>query len=146
MACRLACQSCQAIACLAGTASVCVCAEGKGSWVLIAKLVRCLMHPSPSAGTRISIDCLYGGCIQRTSLYCFFQGLSPPVLTMKDGVVLCSLSSFFLQVLPVPFNFCTFSLLCFQALCAPSFLAYLFFLFFFLLSLYVACLPLVVKP
>lgn len=45
----------------AGTA--CVCAEGKGPCVLVAELVHCLMHRSPSAGTRIGIACLCGGCI-----------------------------------------------------------------------------------
>lgn len=42
---------------------VCVCAEGTGPWVLVAELVHCLMHPSPSAGARIGITCPYGGCI-----------------------------------------------------------------------------------
>lgn len=53
---------------------VCVC-RGKGPWVTVAELVRCWMCPSPAAGTSIGIACLYGGCIQRTSLCSFFQGL-----------------------------------------------------------------------
>lgn len=104
---------------------VCVC-RGKGPWVTVAELVRCWMCPSPAAGTSIGIACLYGGCIQRTSLCSFFQGLSPPVPTTNDEwfCVPCPLSSS-LQMLPVPFSFCTFSLLYFQAPCPPLF----FFLF-----------------
>lgn len=60
--------SCLAAASPAGTACVCTCREGKGPWVLVAELVRCVMHASPSAGTAAGTACLCGGCIQRTTL------------------------------------------------------------------------------
>lgn len=75
----------------AGTARVCTCRERKGPWLLVAELVHCLMHASPSAGTAAGTACLCGGCIQRATLMILLRPL-----TTLDGVVLCSLSSQFL--------------------------------------------------
>lgn len=81
---------CGLSSCLAGAACVCMC---RGEGALGAEVVHFLMHPSPSAGTGIGITWLYGGCVQRNSLYCFCLGRPPPVLFSTEVGLGCVSSS-----------------------------------------------------
>lgn len=103
---------------------VCV-QRGRGPWVLVAELVHCLI-----ASLSLSRDSNRHRLPAWRLRHCTASSKASRLLCSPQRMgwfcVPCPLSSS-LRMLPVPFNFCTLSLLCFQAPCPPPFVAYLFF-------------------